>query len=206
MAAINVSLTNIKMYNEIVAHTYKRYQELTTTYDELQAQNSATNSDENENFYALENAMDHAAAIILVFSEMTLEAFCNAYLLTKYSKNSFKDMSFIDKVDHTIVTMLKECGITISAADIKNYYGGDVKRIICIRKRFVHRYPVVFDLDTDSDEKFAKTSVAAADNIEGQFLRRVSKADVENAATAYQKFKDTLNSVGFDFSKIGFDC
>ena len=73
-------------------------------------------------------------AVIFVFSEMTLEAFCNAYLLQRYSKRAFKDWEFIKKVDRSIVTMLSENGTTISDADANNYYGSDIPQIIKIRK------------------------------------------------------------------------
>lgn len=206
MAVVNVILTNVKMYDEIVSHAYRHYQELMKAYDELQIQCPASNSDADAKAYSLEHAMDSVASIILVFSEMTIEAFCNAYLLTQYSKENFKHMSFIDRVDHTIITMLGKCGTIIQKADVDKYYGCDIKKIVRIRKKFVHRYPVSFDLNTASDKQFEQDSLATASEIKEQFLRRLESEDVENAALAYQKFKEKMSSMGVDFDKLGFVC
>lgn len=206
MAVTNVILTNVKMYDEIVSHAYGHYQELTKSYNELRIQSSTLNSDEDAKAYSLEHAMDRVASIILVFSEMTIEAFCNAYLLTQYSKNSFEHMSFIDKVDHTVMTMLNKYGKIIQKADADKYYGCDIKKIISIRKKLVHRYPVSFELNTDSDKQFEHDALAAVTEIEDQYLRRVEKADVDNAAFAYQKFKEKMSSMGVDFDELGFVC
>lgn len=206
MAEKEIILTNIEMYNEIVSSAYAHYKELMVAHDKLLTSESETNTDLDSKVYALQNAMDSTAAVILVFSEITLEAFCNAYLWTKYSKVSFEKMDSIKKVDHSIVTMLSECGTSITDVDASNYYGGDIPRIIKIRKKFVHRYPVKFSLALDSDEKFEKDVASSAAEIEDQFLRRIERADVENAATAYQKFKDKLSLAGVDFGKMGFIC
>ena len=115
-------------------------------------------------------------------------------------------MTLIKKVDYSIVAMLGECGISITEEDAKNYYGTDIPMIIRIRKKLVHRYPVKFDLDLESDEQFEKDAISAATKIEEQFLRRIERTDVKNAATAYHNFKDKLSSVGVDFSNMWFIC
>ena len=36
--------------------------------------------------YAVQKSMDEAAMVIIAFSQMTIESFCNAYLIKTYSK------------------------------------------------------------------------------------------------------------------------
>lgn len=206
MAEKEIFLTNIKMYDQIVSSAYAHYQELMSAHDKLLDSKSCTNADLDSEVYTLQSAMDSAAAVVVVFAEMTLESFCNVYLLKHCSKNSLKDMTLIKKVDYSIVAMLGECGISITEEDAKNYYGTDIPMIIRIRKKLVHRYPVKFDLDLESDEQFEKDAISAATKIEEQFLRRIERTDVKNAATAYHNFKDKLSSVGVDFSNMWFIC
>ena len=200
-----VMLSNISIYKKIVDSHYNHYLELNTEYDEMKKKTSDANVAEMAGeLYNLESAMDCDAAVILVFAQMTIEAFCNVYLLQHFSKTQIKDKSFIDKLKLSIITIMGEEGKTITEADAPNYYGADIPGIITIRKKFVHRYPISFDLSLTSEDEFKKDSANGVQEIEAGYLRRVKRADVDNAATAYQRLLDKLKASGADFDKFRF--
>lgn len=196
------TITNISLYKNIVDNHYAHYLEVAAIYDTLLTNPSSENL-ENE-IYNVQHMMDEDAAVILVFGQMTIEAFCNAYLLQHYSKTHFKDKHFIDKVNLMIVSILDNIGISIGEKDAHNYYGADIPAMISIRKKCVHRYPVCAEFDLDSEVEFEKAAVATAEQIENTYLRRIKRSDVKNAATAYRLLLEKLEAAGVDFSTIGF--
>lgn len=148
--------------------------------------------------------MDEDAAIILVFGQMTIEAFCNTYLLQHFLKTHFKDKPFIDKVNLTIVTIFEKSGIVVDEKDAHDYYGAYLPNIIAIRKKCVHRYPVRVEFDIDSDIEFEEDAITTVKQIENKYLKKIKRSDVENAATTYQKLIDKLKISGANFDTIGF--
>lgn len=199
----SVALTNIKIYKMIVDSHYQQYLELASKYDLLDKADIPLEEKDGK-LYEIQTNMDANAAVIVVFGHMTIEAFCNIYLLQKLSKAKVDDMSFIDKVDLTVVSLLKDNGTAISETDAPNYYGTNIAALVKIRKRFVHRYPIRFELNHESEEAFEKDAACGAQMIEDGYLRRIKGEDVQNAAEAYQKLINTLETAGVDFSKIGF--
>ena len=202
MTIKTVTITNIGVYKSIVDNHYKNYLKSANIYDTLLSKSSPENLEDE--LYRIQSVMDEDAAVILVFGQMTIEAFCNAYLLQRYSKTYFENKPFIDKVNLMIVSMLDNIGISISEKDAHNYYGADIPAMISIRKKCVHRYPVCAEFDLDSEAEFEKASVVTAEQIENTYLRRIKRSDVKNAATAYRLLLKKLEVTGVDFSTIGF--
>lgn len=193
------------MYRSIVAKHYQLYQELAKEHDKLSLETDPANAEEEEQaLYSLRYEMDCEAAIICIFSHMTFEAFCNVYLLQHIPKKEIEDKSFIEKVDSSIVQLLAESGNPIPQEDAPLYYGADIKALVNIRKKMVHRYPVRGDISLKTDESFQKGSLDIARQIEECYLRRIDRTIVSNAATAYDRFIAKMKASGVDFTRLCF--
>lgn len=199
-----VVLSNILMYKSIVDTTFQKYIELASQFDALNTGVVPDSDEINAKMYHIQENMDKAAAIILVFSEMTIEAFCNAVLMAKLPKGRFESKTFIEKVKLTTVKLLEDGGTTIAEDEASRYYGDNIPLLISIRKKLVHTYPVCFELDLESESEFQKNTAAGTKQIEECFLRRIDSANITKAATAYQQFIKTLKEGGASFSAIDF--
>lgn len=200
----SIILSNIDMYQKIVDRHYCHYLKLNAEHEKKE-KSDATADEINNELYNLEFAMDCDAAVILVFSQMTIEAFCNAYLSQHISKTKIKDPSFITKINLLFVTIFDEKGEAIEYKDAyKHYDFKSIKKLNKARIKFVHRDPVEFSLNLDSDEAFQQDAVRGIQKIEENYLRRIKDDDVKNAVTAYPKLLNKLREAGLDFEKIGF--
>ena len=203
---ISVSITNISLYRSIVTKHYQLYQELAKELDRLSSETDPTNAEVKEQaLYRLQCEMDCEAAIICIFSHMTFEAFCNVYLLQHMPKKEIEDKSFIEKVDSSIVQLLAESGNPIPKEDAPLYYGADIKVLVNIRNKMVHRYPVRGDISLKTDESLQRESLDIVRQIKECYLRRIDRAKVYNAATAYDAFIASMKASGVDFTKLSFN-
>ena len=200
-----VILTNIIMYKNIVENHYKEYQNLSALYDKTKKDVTTTHNEDVENaLYEIELSMDSEAFIIIAFSYMTIEAFCNIYLTQHVSKKNFKKFCFLKKLNTTISMLFSDNKISVSKNKAQEFYGSNIQKLVNMRNNMVHRYPVRFDLSIKSDISFKKGSAAAARQIENAYLRRINRVDVEMAATAYTKLLDSFKSAGINLSNLTF--
>lgn len=204
--SISITLTNIGLYQSIVTTHYQQYQELADEHNKLSLeQDDPCTRETDQTLYRLQRAMDCETAIIVAFSYMTIEAFCNVYLAKHLSKRKVEKIHFLKKLDTTISLLFAENEKSVSKNKAHKHYGADIQKLADMRNAMVHRHPVRFDLSLKSVIALQKGAAAAARQIEQAYLRRVSISDVEMAATAYTKLLDSLTSSGIDLSKLPFE-
>lgn len=83
MTTVENYFTNIESYQRIVSSNYNRYLDMISDYNNFSNGKDFFNVDEEtQNFlYAVRKSMDETAMVIIAFSQMTDESFCNAYLI-----------------------------------------------------------------------------------------------------------------------------
>ena len=199
-----VILSNVSIYKNIVDTHYQSYCALLSQQTELSTGTDSQTDACKEEMYNTQYAMDCEAAIVVVFSYMTIEAFCNMYLNQYIARQRMENFCFIKKINTTISQLFAESGKTVSKRKAFLYYGADIEKLVEIRNSMVHRYPVRLSLSIKTDDALESTAAVAAHQIEKNYLRRISPNDVEMAATAYATFLTKLKESGADFSKLRF--
>ncbi len=209
MTTVENYFTNIESYQRIVSSNYNRYLDMISDYNNFSNGKDFFDVDEETQnlLYAVRKSMDETAMVIIAFSQMTVESFCNAYLIKSYTRKTLSNWSFRRKINKTISLLLHDSGISIKETDLPNYYGEGITELLKNRNKIVHRYPVIikFPVGDDIDiKKFKKTSKKAALEIENQSLRRIDSTVVEKISEAYPSLIKTLSNAGCTFENIPF--
>lgn len=209
MAIIENYFTNIESYQRIVSTNYDRYLDMVKEYNNFsKGKDSGDVDEETQNLlYAVQKSMDEIAMVIIAFSQMTVESFCNAYLIKSYSRKVLSSWSFKKKINKTTSLLLLNSGIKFKETDLENYYGEGITELLKKRNQIVHRYPVIikFPVGDDIDiRKFKKVSKKAALEIEKQSLHRIDSDIVEKISKSYLSFIKNLSDAGCAFEKLPF--
>ena len=101
MAIIENYFTNIESYQRIVSTNYDRYLDMVKEYNNFSKGKDFGDVDEETQnlLYAVQKSMDEIAMVIIAFSQMTVESFCNAYLIKSYSRKVLSSWSFKKKIN-----------------------------------------------------------------------------------------------------------
>lgn len=212
MTIVESYFTNIESYHRIVTSHYKEYLDMIEDYNNYsQGKDFSDVDDETQNLlYAVQRSMDEAAMVIIAFSQMTIESFCNAYLRKSYSKKDLSGWNFERRLNKTISLLLASSGISVAEKDLPNYYGEGVSELLKKRNKIVHRYPVIVKfpisktLNSKNLKKFKRAAKAGAEEIEKQVLRRIDRSVVKKISEAYPTFIKTLTDAGCTFEDIPF--
>ena len=212
MADIKTYFTNIESYHRIVACHYKDYLNMIEDYNNYSNGKDFSDVDEEtqNRLYAVQRSMDETAMVIIAFSQMTMESFCNTYLRMSYSKKDLSGWNFERRLNKTISLLLASSGISIAEKDLPNYYGDGVSELLKKRNKIVHRYPVIVEfplsktLTPKNIKKFENVAKAGAEEIQKQVLRRIDRTLVKKISEAYPTFIKTLTDAGCTFENIPF--
>lgn len=204
--------TNIESYHRIVTSHYKDYLDMIEDYNHYsQGKDFLDVDEETQNLlYAIQRSMDESAMVIIAFSQMTIESFCNAYLRKSYSKKILTRWNFEKRLNETISLLLVSSGISVTKKDLPNYYGDGVSELLKKRNKIVHRYPVIVRfpiskrLNSKNLRKFENAAKVGAEEIEKQALRRIDSLVVKRISEAYPTFIKTLSDAGCTFENIPF--
>ena len=198
--------TNIESYDKIVKSHYKDYLDMVLDYDSYA--NGKTffevEDETKDMLYAIQNAMDQNAMIIIAFSQMTIESFCNAYLIQYTPKKQLQSMTFEPKLRMTIRRLMLTSGKRLTNKEITNMYGVGLTELINKRNKIVHRYPVIVNFDMTSVVKMEKTAKQGAIAIKQQSLRRIDRNTVKDIADAYPTLIQNLSNAGCTFDNLPF--
>ena len=148
--------------------------------------------------------MDQNAMVIITFSQMTIESFCNAYLIQNIPKKQLQMMTFESKLQKTIRELMSASGKSLTKKEVKNIYGDGLSELIFQRNKVVHRYPVIVNFNMTSVAKMKKTAIQGAMEIKRQSLRRIDRNIVKNIAYAYSTFIQNLSDAGCTFDNLPF--
>ena len=204
--------TNIESYYKIVTSHYKDYLDMIEDYNNYSQDKDFLEVDEETQniLYAIQKAMDETAMVIIAFSQITVESFCNAYLRKSYSKKALFGWNFEKRLNETIYLLLASSGITLAKKEFSNYYGEGVTELLKKRNKIVHRYPVIVKfpvgetLNSRELNKFEKAARAGAEEIKNQALRRIDRSVVEKISDAYPTFIKNLTNAGCSFENVPF--
>ena len=209
MTTVENYFTNIESYQRIVSTNYDRYLDMVKDYNNFSKGKGFLDVDEETQnlLYAVQKSMDETAMVIIAFSQMTVESFCNAYLIKSYSRKVLSNWSFKKKINKTISLLLLNSGIKFKESDLENYYGEGIAELLKKRNQIVHRYPIIikFPVGDDIDiRKFKKVSKKAALEIKKQSLHRIDSDVVEKISKSYPSFINKMSDVGCSFENIPF--
>ena len=212
MKTVENYFTNIESYHRIVTSHYHDYLEMIKDYDNYSNGKDFSDLDEETQniIYAVQKSMDEAAMVIIAFSQMTIESFCNAYLIKTYSKKVLSSWSFEKRINTTISSLLLTAGVCVSKKDLPNFYGDGISELMKKRNKIVHRYPVIVEfpisdkLDSKAIKRFVKASKVGAEKIEKQALRRIDRSVVQQISLAYPTFIKKLADAGCKLENLPF--
>lgn len=198
--------TNIESYDKIVKSHYKDYLDMVLDYDSYANGKTFFEVDDEtkDMLYAIQNSMDQNAMVIIAFSQMTIESFCNAYLIQNISKKQLQLMTFESKLRRTIRELMLASGKSLTKKEVTSLYGVGLTELINKRNKIVHRYPVIVNFNMTSVEKMEKTAKQGAIEIKRQSLRRIDRNVVKDIAYAYSTFIKNLSNAGCTFDKLPF--
>lgn len=212
MASVENYFTNIESYHRIVTSHYKDYLNMIEDYNYYSQGKDFYDADEDtrNRLYAVQKSMDETAMVIIAFSQMTIESFCNAYLMKKYSKKELLGWNFELRLKKTISLLFADSGISVADKNLANYYGEGITELLKKRNKIVHRYPVIVrfpiykTLNAKNLEKFKRAAKTGAEAIEKQALHRIDRTAVKKISEAYPTFIKRLTDAGCTFGDIHF--
>ena len=198
--------TNIEAYDKIVKNHYKDYSEMILDYDSYANGKTFFEVDDEtkDMLYAIQNAMDQNAMVIITFSQITIESFCNAYLIQNIPRKQLQLMTFESKLQKTIRELMSTSGKSLTKKEAKDLYGVGLSELLLHRNKVVHRYPVIVNFNMTSVAKMQKTAIQGAMEIKRQGLRRIDRNIVKNIAYAYSAFIQNLSDAGCTFDNLPF--
>lgn len=204
-----VVFTNIEEYNKIVKVHYDTYLNLSTDYDRIANGKTFFDVDDETKgvLYSIERSMFETALVIICFSQMTIEAFCNAYLSehTKFKSADINAMKFRRKIKETIIALMAKDGYVISKNKAELYFGKGIWQLLEVRNKVVHRYPLKVKFNLTSIKQFEKSSIFVAKQLEKSYIKRIDRNTIVLVARAYDEFVDNLKTSGCTFKDIRFD-
>ena len=202
-----ILISNIDLYKNIVEKHFETYCELHTQFKQTNKKLKQQSCEEREEaLYKIQSLMDEEAMVIVVFSQMTIEEFCNCVLMLKgETVSKLSGLSFGCKITDTINFLLQTGDKPLNEKQIKVVFGKDIYMMKHIRRKVVHRYPVLKECELDNQKQFERDMFVLANKIESECLRRIPPKTVKKIARAYDTFINSLENQGVTTECLRFN-